>query len=78
MATKTHPIVGDFFLLKYKILKLIKFIKVDAHQDDVKAFDELSFLEQSNVKCDARANVLTLNELEDEVIPFPLFFLLHM
>ena len=46
IATKLHPIVRDFYLLKSKRLKSISFVKVDAHQDDVKSCDELSFLEK--------------------------------
>ena len=72
MTTKLHPIVREFFLLKSKRLKSIAFVKVYSHQDYVKLFEQLSFLEQSNVKCDARAKALTLNALEDEVVPFPL------
>ena len=45
---------------------------MDAHQDDVKSFDELSFLKKVNVKCDAREKELMLNALEYKVIPFPL------
>ena len=72
IATKSRHMVRELFFLKSKRLKLIKFKKVDAHQDDVKPFDELSFLEQSNVQCDARAKALTLSALEDVAIPFPL------
>ena len=61
MVTKLHPIVRDFLLLKFKRLKSITFVNVDAHQDDVKSFDGLSFLEKLNVQCDARAKALTLN-----------------
>ena len=60
------------FLLKFKRLKSITFVNIDAHQDDVKSFEQMSFLEQLNVKCDARAKVLMLNALEDEVIHFSL------
>ena len=72
MTTKLHPIVREFLLLKSKRFKSIAFVKVDAHQDDVKSFDELSFLEQLNVKCDSRAKSLILNVSEEVVIPFPL------
>ena len=74
MATKLHPIVREFSLLKSKRLKSVAFAKVEAHQDAVKSFDELTFFEQLNVKCDARAKVLILNVSEDEVIFFPLAF----
>ena len=72
MATKLHPIVCDFLLLKSKRLKSITFVKVDAHQDDVKSFNELSFLEKLNVQCGSRTKVLMLNVSEYEVIPFPI------
>ena len=72
MTIKSHPIVREFHLLKSKIFKSIEFIEVDAHQDDLKSLDELSFFEQLNVKCDDRAKALTLNVSEDKIIPFPL------
>ena len=72
ITTKLHPIVREFLLLKSKRFKSIAFVKVDAHQDDVKSFDELSFLEQLNAKCDSRAKVLILSASEEVVIPFPL------
>ena len=61
MPTKLHPIVREFLLLKFKILKSVMFVKVEAHQHDVKSFDELSFLDQLNIQCDARAKALMLN-----------------
>ena len=69
MSTKLHPIVHEFILLKYKRLRSLKFVKVEAHQDDIKSFEQMSFLEQLNVKCDARAKALTLSALGDEVVP---------
>ena len=50
----------------------LKFVKVEAHQDDINSFEQLSFLEQLNVKCDARAKELMLSTPKDKVIPFPL------
>ena len=64
MLNKLHPIARDFFLLKYKIIKSISFVKVDDHQDDVKSFDKLSFLEKLHVQCDSRAKAFMLNVLE--------------
>ena len=55
MTTKLHSIVREFLHLKSKRFKSVEFIKVDAHQDDLKLFDDLSFFEQLNVKCDARS-----------------------
>ena len=52
MTTKLHHIVREFLLLKSKRVKSIAFIEVDDRQDEVKSFDELSFLEKLNVKCD--------------------------
>ena len=60
MSTKLHPIVREVLHLNSKRFKSIDFIKLDAHQDELKSFDELSFLEQLNVKCDARAKELIL------------------
>ena len=74
MVTKLHPIVRDFLLLKSNRLKSINFVKVDTHQDDVKSFDELSFLEQLNVQFNARVKALMLKFSEDVVIPFSLYF----
>ena len=70
-----RSIVREFLHLKTKRFKSIEFIKVDAHQDDLKSFDELSFLEQLNVKCDARAKELMLNVSEgNHAICFRLLF----
>ena len=60
MSTKLHPIVREFLHVKSKRFKSIEFIKVDAHQDDLKSFDNLSFFEQLNVQCDVRAKELML------------------
>lgn len=38
----------------------------------LKSFDELSFLEQLNVKCDARAKALILIISEETIMVFPL------
>ena len=73
MATKHHTI-RNFLFLKSKRLISITFVKVDAHQDDVKSFDELFFLEQLNVQCDTKAKALMSNVLKDDIIPFPLDF----
>ena len=72
MSTKLHPIIRELFLLKSKRLNYLKFVKVEVHQDNIKSFEQLSFLKQLNVKCDSREKSLMLNALEDEVIPFPL------
>jgi len=72
MSTKLHPIVREVLHLNSKRFKSIDFIKLDAHQDELKSFDELSFLEKLNVKCDTRAKELILNTLEDTIVPFPL------
>ena len=60
MSTKFHPIVRELIHLKSKRFKSIGLIRVDAHQDDLKSFDKLSFLEQLNVKCDTMPKELTL------------------
>ena len=65
MSTKLHPIVREFLHLTSKRLKSLEFIKVAAHQDDLKSFDKLSFLEQLNVKCDVRAKELMLEVSEE-------------
>ena len=72
MTTKLNLIVREFLLLKSKTFKFIEFIKVYAHQDDVKSFEELSFLEQLNAKYDFRDKVLTINMSEEVIISFPL------
>ena len=60
----------EFVLLKSKRLNSINFIKVEAYEDDIKSFEQLSFLEQLNAKRDTREKALTLNDLVDEVITF--------
>lgn len=72
MSTKFHPIAQEFLHLKSKRFKSIEFIKVDAHQDDLKSFDNLSFFKQLNVKCNVRAKELILKVSEDLIILFPL------
>ena len=72
MSTKLHPIVREFFSFKSKILMYLKFVKVDAHQDDIKSFEQLTFLEKLHVKCDSRWKEIILSTPEEEVIPFPL------
>ena len=72
MSTKLHPIVLEFFSFKSKRLRSLKFVKVEVHQDDIKSFKQLLFLEQINLKCDVKVKELILNTPEDEVIPFPL------
>lgn len=72
MSTKLHPIVREFFSFKSKRLSSLKFVKVHAHQDDIKSFEQVTVLEQLNVKCDARAKELILRTPEEEVITFPL------
>ena len=72
MSTKLHAIVREFLHLASKRLKSLEFIKVAAHQDDLKSFNQLSFLEQLNVKCNARAKALILAVSEDAIIPLPL------
>ena len=45
MSVKLHPIVREFLHLASKRLKSLEFIKVAAYQEDLKSFDQLSFLE---------------------------------
>ena len=54
-STKLHPVIRDFFALKFKKLSSIQFTKVNEHQDDMTLFNRLSFLEQLNVECNLRA-----------------------
>ena len=72
MSSASHPIFGKFLDLKVSRTKSLQFIKVDAHQDDVKSCDQPRFLEQLNVKFDARVKQLILKTSEDEVITFHL------
>lgn len=72
MNTKLHSIVREFLSIKIDSFSSLKFIKVDAHQDDVKSFDRLTFFEQLNVTCDLRAKKLITNIASYEIIPFPL------
>ena len=72
MSNKLNSIIREFLHLKSKRFKSVEFIKVDAHQDNLKLFDDLSFFEQLNVKCDVRAKELILKVSEDANIPFPL------
>ena len=39
MNTKLHPIVRELIFIKLKRSSSLKFIKVDAHQDDTKSFE---------------------------------------
>ena len=39
METKLYPIVREFLLLKSKHLRSLKFVKVEAHKDDIKSFE---------------------------------------
>ena len=55
MSTKLHPIVIEFLNLNIKCLSSLKFIKVDAHQDDSKSLDQLNFLAKLNAEFDSRA-----------------------
>ena len=45
MSTKLHPKVREFINLNIKRLSSLKFIEVDSHQDDIKSFDQSTFLE---------------------------------
>ena len=65
MSTTFYPIARE--ILHLKMTRCIA-----AHQDDLKAVDQLSFLEQLNVQCDFRAKELILSTAEETVIPFPL------
>ena len=55
MSNKLNSIIREFLHLKSKRFKSVEFIKVDAHQDNLKLFDDLSFFEQLNVQCDTWA-----------------------
>ena len=72
MSTKLHPVVHEFSLFKTKRLRSLEFVKVEVHQHDIESFEQLTFLEQQNVKCDTRAKDLILNTLEEEVVIFTL------
>ena len=72
MNTKLHPLVREFLSIKLKRSRSLKLIKVDAHQDDIKSFNQLTFFEQLNVECALRRNKLIINAPSDEIIPCPL------
>ena len=50
-----QPIGRVSLNLKIKNLSCLKFIKVDAHQDDSKSLDQLNFLAKLNAEFDSRA-----------------------
>ena len=51
--------------MKLKISKCLKYVKVDARQDDTKTFDQLTFFKKLNAECDLRANKLITNTPAD-------------
>ena len=61
MSAKLHLIVREFLILKLKRLNSLKFIKVDAHQDDNKSFEQLTLFEKINVEYYSRSKRLIAN-----------------
>ena len=45
MSTKMNPKVKEFLSSKKKLLSFLEFIKFEAHQDDIKSFDQLILFE---------------------------------
>ena len=72
MNAKLHPIAREFLSIKLERSRSLKFIKIDAHQDDIKSFDQLTFFEKNNLECVLRVKKLITNTISDEIITFPL------
>ena len=69
-----YQVKREILLLKQRHDIIIKPYKVDAHQDDIKSWNRLSFQEKLNTICNERAKRFILSKNRDTV-PFP--FILH-
>ena len=72
IPAKLYLIPREFLSLKKNILIFLEFIKVEAYQDDLKSFNQLTFFEKLNVECGTKAKNIITSVAEDEVAPFPL------
>ena len=72
MSTKLHQVVREIMLVKQECLHQLVTVKVDAHQDEVTSYTNLSFHERLNVHCDAAAKQLIRQAIQNgRHIPFP-------
>ena len=70
MNTDLHLNAYELAILRSKRFKSLKCIKVEDHKDGIYKLEELTLIEQLNVKCDARAKALIQNTTDNTVILF--------